>query len=80
MHFFNPVWAMHLVEVIRGTATSQVTLDEIESIVEFLGMEQALINDSPGFATSRLGILVGIEAIPCDVARISASHGTAHAR
>ncbi len=63
MHFFNPVWAMHLVEVIRGTATSQVTLDEIESIVEFLGMEQALINDSPGFATSRLGILVGIEAI-----------------
>jgi len=63
MHFFNPVWAMHLVEVINGTATSEPTLDSIASMVEFLGMEQALINDSPGFATSRLGVLVGIEAI-----------------
>ncbi len=63
MHFFNPVWAMHLVEVIRGSATSQATLDKIADTVEFLGMEQALINDAPGFATSRLGILVGIEAI-----------------
>lgn len=32
-------------------------------MVTFLGMEQALINDAPGFATSRLGVLVGIEAI-----------------
>ncbi len=63
MHFFNPVWAMHLVEVVRGTATSQDTLDAIASMVEFLGMEQALINDAPGFATSRLGVLVGIEAV-----------------
>jgi 3-hydroxybutyryl-CoA dehydrogenase len=63
MHFFNPVWAMHLVEVIRGPATSKATLDRIASMVEFLGMEQALINDAPGFATSRLGVLVGIEAI-----------------
>jgi len=63
MHFFNPVWAMHLVEVIKGAATSQETLHRVLSLVEFLGMEQALINDAPGFATSRLGVLVGIEAI-----------------
>ena len=63
LHFFNPVWAMHLVEVIRGSATSSSTLARIESMVTFLGMEQALINDAPGFATSRLGVLVGIEAI-----------------
>lgn len=63
MHFFNPVWAMHLVEVIRGDATSPETIGAVASIVDFLGMEQALINDAPGFATSRLGILVGIEAI-----------------
>jgi 3-hydroxybutyryl-CoA dehydrogenase len=63
MHFFNPVWAMHLVEVIRGSATSQATLDTISSMVEYLGMEQALISDAAGFATSRLGVLVGIEAI-----------------
>lgn len=63
MHFFNPVWAMHLVEVIRGKETSQGTLDAVEAIVAFLGMEQAVINDAAGFATSRLGVLVGIEAI-----------------
>ncbi|MCL1598039.1 MAG: 3-hydroxyacyl-CoA dehydrogenase family protein [Actinomycetia bacterium] len=63
MHFFNPVWAMHLVEVIRGSRTDQATLDAIEELVEFLGMEQAVINDSAGFATSRLGVLVGLEAI-----------------
>ena len=63
MHFFNPVWAIHLVEVIRGSATSQATLDTIASAVDALGMEQAVINDAAGFATSRLGVLVGIEAI-----------------
>jgi 3-hydroxybutyryl-CoA dehydrogenase len=63
MHFFNPVWAMHLVEVIKGSRTDEKTLDSISSMVDFLGMEQALINDSPGFATSRLGVLAGIEAV-----------------
>jgi 3-hydroxybutyryl-CoA dehydrogenase len=63
MHFFNPVWAMSLVEVVRGAQTSDVTLDRITGIVSFLGMQQALVNDAPGFATSRLGVLVGIEAI-----------------
>jgi 3-hydroxybutyryl-CoA dehydrogenase len=63
MHFFNPVWAMHLVEVIRGSATDESTLAAISSMVDFLGMEQAVINDAPGFATSRLGVLAGIEAV-----------------
>jgi 3-hydroxybutyryl-CoA dehydrogenase len=63
MHFFNPVWAIPLVEVIRGSATSDVTLERIRDMVEGLGMEQALVNDAAGFATSRLGVLVGIEAI-----------------
>jgi 3-hydroxybutyryl-CoA dehydrogenase len=63
MHFFNPVWAMHLVEVIKGSRTDEGTLAAISSMVDFLGMEQALINDAPGFATSRLGVLAGIEAV-----------------
>ena len=63
MHFFNPVWAIPLVEVIRGTDTSDETLAAIGDVVEAFGMEQAVINDAPGFATSRLGVLVGIEAI-----------------
>jgi 3-hydroxybutyryl-CoA dehydrogenase len=63
MHFFNPVWAMPLVEVIRGTRTSDMTLERVAGIVAHLGMEQAVIKDAAGFATSRLGVLVGIEAI-----------------
>jgi len=63
MHFFNPVWAIALVEVVRGSATEPATLERIAEIVEWLGMEQAVINDAAGFATSRLGVLVGIEAI-----------------
>jgi len=63
MHFFNPVWAISLVEVIRGSATDPAILDRIAGIVDWLGMEQAVINDAAGFATSRLGVLVGIEAI-----------------
>lgn len=63
MHFFNPVWAIPLVEVVRGSATSEATLQRIAAIVHALGMQQAVINDAPGFATSRLGVLVGLEAI-----------------
>lgn len=63
MHFFNPVWAMPLVEVVKGERTSQGTLGAVAEVVKFLGMEQAVINDAPGFATSRLGVLVGLEAV-----------------
>jgi 3-hydroxybutyryl-CoA dehydrogenase len=63
MHFFNPVWAIHLVEVIRGSATSESTIATILEIVGSLGMEAAVVNDSPGFASSRLGIVLGLEAI-----------------
>lgn len=63
LHFFNPVWAISLIEVIKGQATSSDTLASVTEIVDFLDMEQAVINDAPGFATSRLGVLVGLEAI-----------------
>ncbi len=63
MHFFNPVWAIDLVEVVRGGATAEATIDAILDIVEFLGMEAAVVNDAPGFASSRLGIVLGLEAI-----------------
>lgn len=63
MHFFNPVWAIHLVEVVRGAQTSDDTLSRIDAMVNALGMQQAVVNDAPGFATSRLGVLVGVEAI-----------------
>jgi 3-hydroxybutyryl-CoA dehydrogenase len=63
MHFFNPVWAIDLVEVVRGAATSDGTITAILEMVGFLGMEAAVVNDAPGFASSRLGIVLGLEAI-----------------
>jgi 3-hydroxybutyryl-CoA dehydrogenase len=63
MHFFNPVWAIDLVEIIRGAATSDATIDAVRSVVDRLGMEAAVVADSPGFASTRLGVALGLEAI-----------------
>lgn len=63
LHFFNPVWSIPLVEIIRGTATSQATLDQALAFVVSIGKESAVINDAPGFATSRLDLIVAAESI-----------------
>jgi 3-hydroxybutyryl-CoA dehydrogenase len=63
MHFFNPVWAMSLVELVVGSATSPDTLKFARTCVAAIGKEAIVVRDSPGFATSRLGITLGLEAI-----------------
>ena len=63
MHFFNPVAAMKLVEVIRGAETSDATADRARAFAESLGKKAIMVRDSPGFATSRLGIVLGLEAM-----------------
>ncbi len=63
MHFFNPVPAQVLVEVIRTPRTSDDTLRRVHALSAALGKETIEINDSPGFATSRLGVLIGMESI-----------------
>lgn len=63
LHFFNPVWSIPLVEIIRGTSTSQATLDQALAFVVSIGKESAVINDAPGFATSRLDLIVAAESI-----------------
>lgn len=63
LHFFNPVWSIPLVEIIRGTSTSQATLDQALAFVVAIGKESAVINDAPGFATSRLDLIVAAESI-----------------
>lgn len=63
MHFFNPVWSMPLLELIRGDATSEETITKVEEIGRFIGKETILVKDVPGFATSRLGVMLGLEAI-----------------
>lgn len=63
MHFFNPVPAQVLLEIVKTPATSSSTLETVRALAQALGKETIEINDSPGFATSRLGVLTGLEAI-----------------
>lgn len=63
MHFFNPVHIMKLVEVVWGPETSDATRDAAVAFAVRLGKEPIVVRDAPGFASSRLGIVLGMEAI-----------------
>jgi 3-hydroxybutyryl-CoA dehydrogenase len=63
MHFFNPVPVSTLVEIVRAPSTSVAVVDKVRDWVALLGKSEVLVNDSPGFATSRLGVSLGLEAI-----------------
>lgn len=63
MHFFNPVPRSALVELVTGEATSGDTVATAQTWVERLGKESIVVRDSPGFATSRLGLIIGLEAM-----------------
>jgi len=54
MHFFNPVPAMKLVEIIRGASTSQATYDAIKDMALKMGKAPVEINEAPGFVVNRL--------------------------
>lgn len=63
MHFFNPVWSMPLLEIVRGSATSDESVEAARAAGELIGKQTIVVRDVPGFATSRLGIAIGLEAI-----------------
>jgi len=63
MHFFNPVWSMPLLEIVRGGATSDESVEAARAAGELIGKQTIVVRDVPGFATSRLGIAIGLEAI-----------------
>ncbi|MEM1025981.1 MAG: 3-hydroxyacyl-CoA dehydrogenase family protein [Myxococcota bacterium] len=63
MHFFNPPPVMKLLEVIRAEQTSEASLATATAWAESAGKHPIVIKDVPGFATSRLGIILGMEAI-----------------
>ncbi|MCZ7527888.1 MAG: 3-hydroxyacyl-CoA dehydrogenase family protein [Acidimicrobiia bacterium] len=63
LHFFNPVPAMRLVEVVRSPETSAATLDAALAFCARLGKETVEIRDLPGFVTTRLGTLLMCEAV-----------------
>ena len=63
MHFFNPVWSLPLVEIVRGDATSDAAISAARAAAEAIGKESILVRNIPGFATSRLDNIAAFEAM-----------------
>jgi 3-hydroxybutyryl-CoA dehydrogenase len=63
MHFFNPVHIMRLVEIVVGRATSDDTVEAVRDVSRKLRKEPIVVRDVPGFASSRLGVALGLEAM-----------------
>jgi 3-hydroxybutyryl-CoA dehydrogenase len=63
MHFFNPVWSLPMVELVRGQLTTDETLAEARRLAEVTGKTTITVRDVPGFATSRLDLIASLEAI-----------------
>lgn len=62
MHFFNPVHIMRLVEIVKGLETDPETVGSVAAVIAHMGKESVVVNDSPGFATSRINAMIGNEA------------------
>ena len=62
-HFFNPVFIMKLLEIVHHPGTDAEVIRSVQAYGERIGKECILVRDSPGFATSRLGVCLGMEAI-----------------
>lgn len=62
MHFFNPVPRMKLLEIVRGLETSDNTVEACREVGIRMGKEIAVVNESPGFITSRINAMIGNEA------------------
>lgn len=63
MHFFNPVQKMKLVEIVRGLETDDATLATTRAWCERIGKTHIVVNEAPGFTTSRISALLGNEAM-----------------
>ncbi|WP_018349588.1 3-hydroxyacyl-CoA dehydrogenase family protein [Longispora albida] len=63
LHFFNPVFAMPLLEIVVGDQTSDEARAHALDVAGRLGKDPVVVRDMPGFATSRLGVMLGLEAI-----------------
>lgn len=63
LHFFNPVHIMKLLEIVVGANTDEGVTARMRSFAERIGKQPIVVKDAPGFATSRLGLVIGLEAI-----------------
>ncbi|HEY2431899.1 MAG TPA: 3-hydroxyacyl-CoA dehydrogenase NAD-binding domain-containing protein [Vicinamibacterales bacterium] len=62
MHFFNPVYKMKLVEIVRALETAPATLEAIEAVARRMGKDTVLVREAPGFITTRVNASIGNEA------------------
>jgi len=63
MHFFNPVHVMKLVEVVRHPASDPAHVSRVAAAARAMGKDPIVVTDAPGFASSRLGVVLGLEAM-----------------
>lgn len=63
LHFFNPVHVMKLVEIVTHDRASRDTIDRALAFARLLGKDPIVVRDAPGFASSRLGVVLGLEAM-----------------
>jgi len=63
MHFFNPVHIMRLVEIVFGNETAEVTTAAVRDLALRMKKDPIVVRDVPGFASSRLGVTLGLEAM-----------------
>lgn len=63
MHFFNPPHVLKLLEIVRAQQTEPAVVEAVRGVGERMGRELIVVSDSPGFATSRLGLVIGLEAM-----------------
>jgi 3-hydroxybutyryl-CoA dehydrogenase len=63
LHFFNPPPVMELLEIVRGLETAPAVVDTCLTVSKRLSKTPIVVNDTPGFATSRLGVALGAEAM-----------------
>ncbi|MBI2615575.1 MAG: 3-hydroxyacyl-CoA dehydrogenase family protein [Gemmatimonadetes bacterium] len=63
MHFFNPVHIMKLVEIVTHQRMARDTVRFVTKVARRMGKDPIVVRDSPGFASSRLGVVLGLEAM-----------------
>lgn len=63
MHFFNPVHLMKLVEIVTHATADRDAVERVREVARRMGKDPIVVRDSPGFASSRLGVVLGLEAM-----------------
>lgn len=74
MHFFNPVHIMRLVEIVVGKETSGATTETVRQVALHMKKEPIIVRDVPGFASSRLGVTLGLEAMRMVEQGVASAH------